>query len=403
MEKDTYISPKTKVFSREIQISISDQITSPRHIEKFKNYKFSFLIMDKEFREWRNSSALSFSISPWIKCIEKLLKNNFDPYQKAVILSDYGYPTSKTAPRMSELYARALNNLNISTNQVFQEPKSSGEGAEPQIIQAILESDTDTLVLLCFSGKMGSLGSVGKSFRKYARKNNISFLSSSGLSDIKNSQFDDFMESIDVDYEEMSSRAKKIKELLDNGKKIRIKTEKGTNLEIDISEFKAVRNDGMYHGKKGGNIPVGEVYIAPRKRTGKGKLVIDVSSRNRYGTTIIKKPITITFKEGEAVVIEGDKEAKDLQDSLEWVKDKAKYPWGIKLIGEIGIGINPKAKILGPTLVNEKKAGTAHIALGSNSWFGGDIFALNHYDQVFNNPKIEIDDNPIDLKNILDY
>ena len=46
--------------------------------------------------------------------------------------------------------------------------------------------------------------------------------------------------------------------------------------------------------------------------------------------------------------------------------------------------------------------GTCHIAIGSNSWFGGDIFAVTHFDQVFNNPTIEIDNKPLDLKKIFD-
>ena len=90
------------------------------------------------------------------------------------------------------------------------------------------------------------------------------------------------------------------------------------------------------------------------------------------------------------------------EPAIEWAIEKAKLPWGVKLLSEFGIGINPKAEILGPTVINEKKLGTCHIAIGSNSWFGGDIFAVTHFDQVFNNPTIEIDGKPLDLKKIFD-
>ena len=68
----------------------------------------------------------------------------------------------------------------------------------------------------------------------------------------------------------------------------------------------------------------------------------------------------------------------------------------------ICLGIESTAHTFGVGVVNEKKMGTCHIAIGSNSWFGGDIFAVTHFDQVFNNPTIEIDNKPLDLKKIFD-
>ena len=112
--------------------------------------------------------------------------------------------------------------------------------------------------------------------------------------------------------------------------------------------------------------------------------------------------VITTSKEGEVIDVAGGDPAKKLKESFEWAMEKAKLPWGIKLLSEFGIGIYPKAEILGPTVVNEKKQGSCHIAIGSNSWFGGDIFAVTHFDQVFNNPTIEIDGKPLDLKKIFD-
>ena len=359
--------------------------------------------MDSDFDRWFDSDELTQILSKWKECMKNILKNNLPQYDQAIILSDYGYPVSKTAPMFAKLYSLALEELDIPYEVAFQEPKASGESAEQQIISQILKANSKTVVILSFSKRLGSLSSIGKSFRKYAKKNNIPFLSTSGLAELKTDKFDDFMNAVDIDYVELCRKGQMLKALLDRGNKITITTDEGTNLTIDISEFKAIVNDGIYVDYLGGNMPVGEVYIAPTKRTGDGKLVINISSKNRHGTTLIKEPITIEFKEGEAINITGGEEAEKLNESLEFIKQKAKHPWGIKLIGEIGIGINTKAEILGPTIVNEKKAGTGHIALGSNSWFGGDIFALNHYDQVFNNPKISIDGVPIDLKSILDY
>ena len=80
-----------------------------------------------------------------------------------------------------------------------------------------------------------------------------------------------------------------------------------------------------------------------------------------------------------------------LEQTLLNAEKRAKHPWGIRRIGELGIGINEKARICGPTIINEKTLGTAHIALGSNAWFGGNIYAIVHLDQVFKDPKIWVD------------
>ena len=61
------------------------------------------------------------------------------------------------------------------------------------------------------------------------------------------------------------------------------------------------------------------------------------------------------------------------------------------MIGELGIGFNPKINLMGAMVVDEKALGTAHIALGSNYWFGGDIYSISHLDQVFKNPLILFD------------
>ncbi len=360
-------------------------------------------MQNSDFNEWIESKEVLGLLAKWIDCISNLLVNNFDKYERVIIVSDYGYPTSKVAPLLAKLYTLALESNQTEYKLIFQEPKTGQDCAEENVVEELLKADTNTLVLLTFSHKLGSLGQIGKSFRKYAKKNNISFLSSSGLSELLTDKFDEFMKSIDIDYNELSRKGKIIKDLIDKGKEITIKTYKGTNIKIDISNFDAIINDGLYHGKKGGNLPVGEVYIAPNKRTAEGVVFIDASSKNSRGTLLPEEPIKITFEKGEAIKIEGGHAAKELDRSLEWVKEKAKFPWGIRLLSEIGIGINPRAEILGPTVINEKKSGTMHIAIGSNSWFGGDIFALNHYDQVFNSPEIEIDGVPIDLKSIIGY
>ena len=63
-----------------------------------------------------------------------------------------------------------------------------------------------------------------------------------------------------------------------------------------------------------------------------------------------------------------------------------------KVIGELGIGINPGARITGNMLEDEKALGTAHIAFGNNADFpgGGKNNSQIHRDFLFYRPAIEV-------------
>jgi leucyl aminopeptidase (aminopeptidase T) len=63
----------------------------------------------------------------------------------------------------------------------------------------------------------------------------------------------------------------------------------------------------------------------------------------------------------------------------------------------LGIGINPGALLIGSTIMDEKVLGTAHIGIGSNFWFGGEIKTVFHGDQIFKNPQIFINGERISV------
>ena len=60
-------------------------------------------------------------------------------------------------------------------------------------------------------------------------------------------------------------------------------------------------------------------------------------------------------------------------------------------LAEFGIGTNPKAKLIGNVLEDEKVLGTCHIALGDNSTFGGRVNAGIHVDGIIKHPTIKLD------------
>ena len=191
---------------------------------------------------------------------------------------------------------------------------------------------------------------------------------------------------------------KKLKKQFDGAEEINITTNAGTDLYYNVKGINSISADGNYtEPGSGGNLPAGEVYAPPNGKRVEGKIVIDGSSRVQNGTILVKEAITLKIEEGNITEISGGKEAKELENTLNWAASVAKHPGSVRRICELGIGLNPKAKIIGATIVDDKVLGTAHIGIGSNYWFGGNIYAIIHLDQVFRNPKIEFDGKILEI------
>ena len=152
-------------------------------------------------------------------------------------------------------------------------------------------------------------------------------------------------------------------------------------------------------GDQKGRVGVGlgkaqEVQSAVKKATTYAKkhmISVPLKGRTIPHTILIKKPVELTIEEGNITEIKGNDEAKQLEAALKWAASVAKNPGNVRRICELGIGLNPNASIIGAMIVDDKTLGTAHIGIGSNYWFGGNIYAIIHLDQVFKNPKIYLD------------
>lgn len=189
----------------------------------------------------------------------------------------------------------------------------------------------------------------------------------------------------------LSADAKKVVELtenvkaaLENGKEIHLISKNGTDLKMNIDGRKIIPSTGVLKNKgESGNLPSGEVYLAPLEGTTNGVLVFDGSVA---GIGILKNPIKILIKDGYAEKFIGKSEAKQLQKMLDKAGKKG------RAVAEFGIGTNYKAKITGHILEDEKVLGTVHIAFGNNLSMGGVIDAPIHIDGLVKKPTVLIDD-----------
>jgi len=172
------------------------------------------------------------------------------------------------------------------------------------------------------------------------------------------------------------------------------------SLRVDIGGWERlpVASDGVIEDGVWGNTPSGETYIAPIEGSGNGSVVINGSIPDLVIPT--NQEIVLYFEKGRLTRIEppNNSIAQWLdQSQIRKAIEKNDLNWSN--LAEIGIGVNPAVQQLtGNMLLDEKCAGTAHLALGLNTSMGGTIEATIHCDMVVKNPSIIIDG-----KTILDH
>ena len=344
-----------------------------------------------KFIDWLKAEGLFSIVEEYHKSFSKIFEKCLAAKDEPIlIIGDFGYPTRRIAPILTGCYIMSAKELGLNVSLAMQEPKNINETADEEIISKMLSLPEKSVMIQVQSGKIGSLKHLGKSFRRFCKDNKHRFISTLSLGDVDTYLLKRVILPMMVDYGEMKENHMNLKKMLDNAKEVRITTKAGTDIIFDICGAESISNDGIYHdASTGGNMPAGEVYLPPNNSN--GKVVIDVSSKNANSTVVIEKPIVLEIKDGRVISISGGEEAELLEKSLRAAEAKAKYPERIRILAELGIGLNPKAKILGLTIVDEKCLGTAHVAIGSNYWFGGANKTIIHFDQVFKQPRIFVD------------
>ncbi len=181
-----------------------------------------------------------------------------------------------------------------------------------------------------------------------------------------------------ANWEEVARRTIGFKEKLSGTISAHVRTPNGTEIFFDFKgrEFKA--DTGLLDQPgRSGNLPAGEVYIAPLEGKSSGKLVIEPEI-NPYG----KERIIMEIQDGRVINMEGDSRFIGRLEEIFF-----KYPLA-RNIAEFGIGTNDKARPGTTPLESEKILGTIHIAIGDNSTFGGKVSVPLHIDFVFEKPTV---------------
>lgn len=164
-------------------------------------------------------------------------------------------------------------------------------------------------------------------------------------------------------------------------------------LEADIGGWQRlpVASDGIIADGAWGNVPSGETFIAPLEGTAKGSVVVNGSVPGMVVGP--GQEIVLHFQRGRLARIEPEESpvARHLVETqIRHAKAVGDLDWAN--LAEVGVGLNPAAeRLTGNMLLDEKAAGTAHVALGSSFFLGGTVQASIHCDLVTRRPRLLVD------------
>ncbi|HEX8976063.1 MAG TPA: aminopeptidase [Solirubrobacteraceae bacterium] len=168
-------------------------------------------------------------------------------------------------------------------------------------------------------------------------------------------------------WQELSARQAELIRRLAPARTIRIEAE-GTDLSLEVTDRRWLNSDGRR------NMPSGEVFTGPLERSANGTIRFTIPT-GPPGVTVTG--VELTFADGEVV-------AARAEQGEDYLRAALATDAGARFLGELGIGTNTGIdRATGHILLDEKMAGTVHLALGrSYPESGGQNESALHWDLI---------------------
>lgn len=193
-----------------------------------------------------------------------------------------------------------------------------------------------------------------------------------------------------ADFRELGSRARALAERLDAAREFHLASPSGTDLRGSFENRRGRPLWGVADQPGGYAAPPDiEVGASPVEGSAEGVVVVD-GSILFLGPDRLDSPVELRFEEGLLVDASGS-EAWRLEDSIERAGDER-----MRNLAEVSIGLNPLSRPGGSALELEGILGGAHVALGNNVAYGGDVAARSHIDCVLLDATLSLDGRPLD-------
>jgi hypothetical protein len=190
---------------------------------------------------------------------------------------------------------------------------------------------------------------------------------------------------------DLSEPARRLLERLDGATSVRVRGRAGTDLLLHVEGRPWLTDATPLEQGDFANFPGGEVFVAPHRDGADGILVADLTVPYTVDG-LVDEPVVLRFEQGRVTSIEGGRAAELLRDLVE------RAGAGADVVAELGLGLNHAVAPRGHVMLDEKAAGTAHVAIGRNTGsYGGDNEASIHVDMIFSAPTLEADGRPVEL------
>jgi leucyl aminopeptidase (aminopeptidase T) len=198
---------------------------------------------------------------------------------------------------------------------------------------------------------------------------------------------------LDADYEAIARHCRDVLEQVGDAEEVRVTTEAGTDVTFRPGDRDWLSDTGLVHDEGSfSNLPAGEVFVSPESAD--GTYVVD-GTMMPHGLLDAGQELTFEVEDGQVTRISDDDVREQVETAAEEVGDAAYN------LAELGIGTNVGVReLVGSVLLDEKAAGTVHIAIGDDASIGGDVNAPLHLDGIVREPTVYADGAEVELPRV---
>jgi leucyl aminopeptidase (aminopeptidase T) len=199
-----------------------------------------------------------------------------------------------------------------------------------------------------------------------------------------------FVTGLDANYSDIKKHCQRIHSAVSGAEHVRVQTDRGTDIVFRPGDREWRQDTGIVHeAGEMSNLPAGEVFLSPE--TADGTFVVD-GTMMPHGLLDDGQTLDFEVEDGQVVEIGDDAVREEIEAAAESVGDAASN------LAELGIGTNVGVTdLVGSVLLDEKAAGTVHIAIGDDHAIGGDVEAPIHLDGVLRDPTVYVEGEELDL------
>jgi len=193
-----------------------------------------------------------------------------------------------------------------------------------------------------------------------------------------------FVTGLDADYEAIARHCAEIHDRVADAETVRVETDRGADVEFRPGDREWRQDTGTVHeAGEMSNLPAGEVFVSPETAT--GTVVVD-GTMMPHGLLEDGQTLRFEIEDGYVTDIAADDLRAAVEDAADEVGRDAYN------LAELGIGTNVGVtELVGSVLLDEKAAGTVHVAIGDDHAIGGDTEAPIHLDGVVREPTVMVD------------